>query len=602
MYGFYAKEILLGHSVPFDSEHIPAYLLVFIAKLFSLSLDTTLFYAPVFVSSLSVIPVIMIGYAYNLVRFSFFVALIGSVGYAYYIRSFLGYYDTDVLNVFFSLLIVAFMILTVEKKRKIYLLGVVVSLGFFYLWYHSSKLIILILILNFVLYLSVWKYKIFLQRKKLFLFLLILVTAFALFYQVEIGSLFIRGYAYIFKAKNIYLTQQNNHTLIFYATLQTVGEAKALPWGKLGMYLSVNNFYFYLSLVALLLFSIRFRSFFLSFSLLFLALFSLKSGIRFSEYGVYIMAFGAVYILCIVRNILLYFGVKYRYAQAAFMILFIVLLGVYLQKILYKNRYLHPVFNAKSVKLLRKLDTQLEQKDYILTWWDYGWPLWYYTKANTLIDNGKHFEDNYIISKLLFANQHYTAKAAKYLLQNCNTKRCYLSRMIFKKKSPAEIDHLINNSKLQKTDKTLYFLFHKRMVRIMRVIANFSNRDPQSAKINKKQGLHVVKIGAMYNGTVISKNAKVKLNLKKRELFIKEKNILLQEIYIVNNNKRVIKLRTKYKRARLYAILFNKRYIILCNRYVFNSFFIQAMVLNNYDRKIFKLFGQSDEIKILQLK
>jgi len=602
LYGFYAKEILDGRTVGFDAEHSPAYLLAFIVKTFSVSLDRVLFYLPVFLSSLSVVPVILIGYAYNLVPFSFFAALIGSVTYAYYIRSFLGYYDTDALNVFFSLCVVAFMILTVEKKKKIYLVATALSLLLFYMWYHSSKLIILVLILNFALYLIIWQYRVLLQRKKLLITLFFVLVGFVLLYHQEIGVFATRANAYIFKAKNIYLTQQNNHTLIFNATLQTVGEAKALPIQKLGQYLSINNVYFYLSLVALLLFTLRFRSFLLSFSLLFLGLLSLQSGIRFSEYGVYIMAFGAVYILYIIRNILIiYFGLGYRYAQAVFIVLFMLLLGAYLQKIVHKNSYLHPVLHAKSVELLRNLDRELNEQDYILTWWDYGWPLWYYTKANTLIDNGKHFEDNYIISKLLFAKQDYTAKAAKYFLQKCNGKRCYLSRMLFKKKSPAEIDAIIKQSDIKAPDKAVYFLFHARMVKILRVIATFSNRDPQSGILNKKLRLHIVKVGGMHKGIVISQQAKIKLDLKKRRLSITGKKLPLKEIYIVNNHK-IIQLETRYTKSKFHAILFNKKYIILCNDYVFNSFFIQAMVLNNYDKKYFTLVGQSDEIKILQLK
>ena len=97
------------------------------------------------------------------------------------------------------------------------------------------------------------------------------------------------------------------------------------------------------------------------------------------------------------------------------------------------NHILHPVFSSQSVKLIRNFDKQLNKKDFIITWWDYGWPLWYYTKANTLIDNGKHFEDNYIVSKLLFSEQQYTAKASKYLLSFCKDRRCYLSKILFRK-------------------------------------------------------------------------------------------------------------------------------------------------------------------------
>jgi len=601
LYGYYAKEILLGNALPFDSEHIPGYLLAYITKIFPISLDRAIFYAPVFLSSLSVIPIIMIGYAYQILRFSMFVALIGSVTYGYYLRSFLGYYDTDALNIFFSLLSVAFMILSVEKKNLWYLFAAFVSLSLFYMWYHSSKLIILAIIINFICYIIIWKFSTIFQRKKFFFLSIFVLFLGSLFFHTEIVDFFTRAYDYIFKAQHIYLTQENNHKLVFANTLATVGEAKPLAIEKLGRYLSINNFYLFVSFISLLLFYFRFRSFLLTLSLLFIALLSLKSGIRFSEYGVYIIAFGSVYALQILKNIFVRFGLKKSIAEILFILAFMILFSLYLQKIVTKNKYLHPVLSKESVIKLRLLDRRLTSNDYILTWWDYGWPLWYYTKANTLIDNGKHFEDNYIISKLFFSDQKYTAKAAKYLLQNCEGKRCFLSRKIFRTKSPKEIDEIIQASHIENIDKKIYFLFHTRMVKIMRIISNFSKIDPETGLKNKKQIVNIVKIRNIQNGVIHSLNDKVALDLLQKQLRLNNKILKLKDIYIVNKHK-IIKIKTSNKNSKLHAIFYHKRYIIVCTQKVFDSFIIQAMILNHYDKNLFKLVAKSDELKILELK
>ncbi len=48
-----------------------------------------------------------------------------------------------------------------------------------------------------------------------------------------------------------------------------------------------------------------------------------------------------------------------------------------------------------------KLDKMSDAKDYTLAWWDYGYPIWFYSNTNTIIDGGKHQNDNFIISKIM---------------------------------------------------------------------------------------------------------------------------------------------------------------------------------------------------------
>jgi len=78
------------------------------------------------------------------------------------------------------------------------------------------------------------------------------------------------------------------------------------------------------------------------------------------------------------------------------------------------NRYsLAPMlFNTTDdMKKLNNLKSTLKKDDFIMTWWDYGWLLWYYTNnKNTLIDNGKHQQDPkyfLVITKHLQKMLHY---------------------------------------------------------------------------------------------------------------------------------------------------------------------------------------------------
>jgi len=599
LYGYYAKQLLLGNMLSFTSEYVPAYLLFTMVKLSSIELDKIMFYSPAFLASLSVIPVIIIGHTYKILKFSFFVSIIGSITYAYYTRSFLGYYDTDILNVFLSLTIIAFMILTIEKKDARYLIPTILSIILFSLWYHSSKLIIFAIISNFILYILLWKRKQIFQKKLVVLLIIVVSMIIGALYHNEINSFFFRAYDYIFKMQNIHLLQDNNKKLLFKSALSTINEAKGLPINKIGKYLSINNCYFILSFIALIIFNIRFRSFLLTISLFAISLLSIKAGIRFSEYGVLIIAFGSVYLIYIFKNLLKYFNINRYLTNIIFTFSLLFLISSYISVVINKNRFLHPVFSEQSINILHKLDKNIKNNDFILTWWDYGWPLWYFTKANTLIDNGKHFEDNYIISKLLFSNQPYTARASRYFMQQCEGRRCYLSKKLFKHNSPSEVDNIIQKSKTKTKTKDVYFFFHSRMVKIMEVVSSFSNISLETGLKNKDRIVKIFKIKKLNNNIYITKNKGITLDIKNKSFNVKNKKFSLYNIDIVDNN--ITNLKSKHSKSTLHAIVYKNRYIILCNTNIYNSFIIQALVLDNHDKRYFKLVDKGNEVKILKL-
>ena len=63
------------------------------------------------------------------------------------------------------------------------------------------------------------------------------------------------------------------------------------------------------------------------------------------------------------------------------------------------------VFNADEVKVLNKLKDIAQREDYVVSWWDYGYPLRYYADVKTLVDGGKHsgvvnFPVSYMLKQL----------------------------------------------------------------------------------------------------------------------------------------------------------------------------------------------------------
>ena len=142
LYGFYANELLSGVSYPFSAEYMPGYLLYWIVNITGLSLNNALFFSPIFFSSLVVIPIILIANSYGLGKIGFYSTLFGSTMASYYYRTHLGYYDTDMLNLFFPLLSIYFLIRLVDSRKIVYGVFGIFSLILFHLWYHSSTSIL----------------------------------------------------------------------------------------------------------------------------------------------------------------------------------------------------------------------------------------------------------------------------------------------------------------------------------------------------------------------------------------------------------------------------------------------------------------------------
>ena len=42
------------------------------------------------------------------------------------------------------------------------------------------------------------------------------------------------------------------------------------------------------------------------------------------------------------------------------------------------------------MQILDRLGQVSQEKDYVISWWDYGYPIRYYAEAQTLIDGGRH--------------------------------------------------------------------------------------------------------------------------------------------------------------------------------------------------------------------
>ncbi|HIP14188.1 MAG TPA: peptide-binding protein, partial [Sulfurimonas autotrophica] len=79
------------------------------AKITPFSLETVTLYMPAVISSLVVIPIILISRLYKQTLWGFLAALLGSIAWSYYNRTMIGYYDTDMFSAMAPMFILFFL-------------------------------------------------------------------------------------------------------------------------------------------------------------------------------------------------------------------------------------------------------------------------------------------------------------------------------------------------------------------------------------------------------------------------------------------------------------------------------------------------------------
>jgi hypothetical protein len=650
LYGYYANQILSGVSYPFVSEYMPGYLLSWIVNLTGVSLDSVLFFSPAFISSLVVIPIILIANRYKMATFGLYSAFIGSIMTSYYYRTHLGYYDTDVLNVFLPLLIIYFLIKLVEDKNILDALYASLTFISFSLWYHSSSAIILSIIALYFLYILVLNRKETLFYQSLFLMLIallplvvtikltLLISLFVLFlylpksiqidYKYYLLSIlfglvalsFIIDFSlyyeqvdnYINKSSLIELSTQEG-AIKLKSTLNSVLEAKGISWQEMTKRISGTTLFFILALFGYIALLLKHRALLLTLPLALLAILSMVAGLRFTTYGVMIFAFGLVFGVHLIFNLLLVkwgeFSQKISQIASGFFLLLVMTFA--LNNIFDHNRYnLSPtLFNSTDdIQKLNELKSTLKKDDFIMTWWDYGWLLWYYTNANnTLIDNGKHQQDNFIVSKILLSdNQTFTKNASLFFVEKYYEglgKGFYNVMDYFTQNYPINyLDTLKDeNRKPPQSNRDIYIVLHKYMLNSLRTIESFSNLNIKTGRNYNSNFINMGYLHQKYNNSQkILETDNFKINLQKGEISSKAGNMKVKKISIVEEKKR--KFEKRYIVSNGSNIVIYEGSVLLLKPKLYNSFLIQALVFNNYNRDYFEKISETNNFLILKIK
>lgn len=650
-----ARDILSGISQPHDlspKTTAAAQLTAFLASILPFSFETIILYMPVYLSSLIVIPIILIAKSLKNLEMGFIAALLTSIGWSYYNRTMVGYYDTDMLNIVLPMLLLWSIIWAIRTNEHKYLLITAFDILLYRWWYPQSYSLELSFFGLILLYSLVF------DRKNLYNYKLLAIMMFAMinvdgyirlilvlgtFYILEqekfqkyiyyifgisIGLFLISGginpvlsqlNAYIFhNTTTIAKTGLNLH---FYSVMQTVREAGSIPFETFANRISGNVVTFILSIVGYIYLVYRHKIMIFALPLIGLGFLASVGGLRFTVYAVPALAFGIAFLITELSSKIVDKKIKYGVMTLATL------------AILYPN-YKHidgykvpTVFNSSEVTILETLHKKADREDYTIAWWDYGYPIRYYGDVKTLTDGGKHSGVvNFPVSYILTHSQKESAKMARldveYTEKAFNVKDKNKELTDNKKiKLASNIEEMTKNYAFKDTNdfllslqtdiilpkktRDIYFYLPYKMLNIYPTVSLFSNLNLMNGKQNKRPFFYKT-TNFKDNGNSLDLGRGIFIDKVKGVLKIGNQQVALKRFvrsYYTNDMKLKNNIQTLTKDNGLSVIYMSsyKTFLVLDEK-TYNSLYIQLMVLENYDKKLFEMVDSNPYAKLYKLK
>jgi len=711
-----------------------------LTKITPFSLETVTLYMPAIISSLVVVPIILIARLYGRSLWGFFAALLGAITWSYYNRTMAGYYDTDMFSAMAPMFILFFLMkstIDFNLRSALYAaitiaiypflydagLSVVYAMGIMYALYmtfyhrndnttYLSLILIFVALLPFPLaspfsYLAkilvlILLYVILkrstLDQKRLMLITGVLFVAFLFFGNVL--------HLVLGKIANYISTGTKESGLHFYSVVQTVREAGEIPFSTFANRISGSQLGVILSLVGYVVLVMRYRAFILALPLVGIGVFALAGGLRFTVYAVPMAALSLIYLFyyiadiekvknklipfSVILSILFFleqlFTLVWRYmpnmgnasfvekvsafstafsrvikgaisvfgemftqglsaARVEFYDIYIaftfILLFTLLAYAVKRNKYhiekwfyiialtmlfllpnithiigykVPTVLKKAEVQDLDKLNQLASSKDYTLTWWDYGYPVWYYSDTSTLIDGGKHNNDNFIISKIMQTNSPELAANLSRLAVETYVDSNYsiAADVLFRNGQPDQLDPNLllseledNTYTLPKKTREIYLYMPYRMLNIFPTVMVFGNLDLNTGKTLRDASFYPTNAISSKGGMIRFANG-VLFNAQKGEILIRGKQEKVKNFIVTQNtnSSKVILQSQSYHRDGEYVVVYMKSYgrFIVMDVQTFESMYVQMFILGKYDKALFELVVSSPHSKIYKLK
>ncbi|MFT7004971.1 MAG: undecaprenyl-diphosphooligosaccharide--protein glycosyltransferase [Sulfurimonas sp.] len=650
-----ARDLLSGISQDNDLSPITtaaSQLTALFAYILPFSFESVIFYMPVVLSSLIVIPMILIAKSIDNLELGFIAALFASVAWSYYNRTMVGYYDTDMLNIVLPMFLLWSIIWAVKTNEDKYLLITAIDILVYRWWYPQSYSLELSFFTLILFYALVF------DRKNLYNYKLLAIMMFAMlnidgfirfpivvfvFYAfkqenlqkyvyhvlaISVLAFFATGgfnpiwgqlKGYVFK--DAIESSKDGLNLHFYSVMQTIREAGQIPFETFANRISGHTITLLLSIGGYIYLAYKHRIMLFGLPLIGLGFLALVGGLRFTIYAVPILAFGVAFLITQI-------SLKMPTKKLKYLSMIAFTLAILYPNYKHIDSYKVPtVFNSDEVKVLDKLKNISDREDYVVSWWDYGYPIRYYADVKTLADGGKHSGSvNFPVSYMLSNQQEVSAKMARLDVEY--TEKGFITRKqnedlnesekikIFTNIEEMTTEYGFNDTndfllsletdiKLPKKTRNIYFYLPYRMLNIFPTVNVFSNINLMNGD-KKTAPFFFMSRNFKETDKSIELGRGVSLNKEDNTITIGKSKIPLKRVISTFYDKNS-ELQKKIRLVNLGAN-FNLIYMadyktfLVVDDAVYNSLYIQLMVLEEYDKSLFEQVITNPHAKVYKLK
>lgn len=625
--------------IAIDSYPGMIYVTYFLTKYTPLSLETVTLYLPAVISSLVVVPLILTGKLIKLPWVGFFAAILGSIVVSYYNRTMVGYYDSDMFSVFLQFTVLYFFLFTIYVKDDKNVLWLAFSLLIYPFFYPQG------LSLIYAIFILWTGYQLVFQKKEQNSYLFIIVASVALWavpiwikvvfiififlfleqikskinnkkflylslFAILVFFFFGNVFSLILEKIGSYLNRGvEDSGLHFYQVIQTVREAGAISLSTVAERISGSSIGLLVSLLGYLFLVVRHKVFIIALPLIGVGIFSHWAGLRFTVYAVPIAALSTIYLFHVITTAIS--NKKSIYAVAMTLLTASMVYPNITHIIDYK---VPTVLNKAEVEDLVKLNEMASSKDYTLAWWDYGYPIWYYSDTTTLIDGSKHHNDNFIISKIMQTSSCDLAANLSRLAVETYVDSNYseVADTLFKNKQKDQLDPNVFLSELDdpaytlpKKTRDIYLYLPYRMMSIFPTVAVFGNLDLTTGKEERAFAFYPTQAISQNQGVLSFSNGIV-FDANKGEIALGQQTKSVKQFIITQSTtegKVQVQSQT-YHADGEYVVMFLKSYgqFVVMDTQTFESMYVQMFMLGKYDERLFELVVSSPYSKIYKLK
>lgn len=646
-----ARDILSGVTQKNDLSPITtaaSQLTALFAYILPFSFESVILFMPIFLSSLLVVPIILIAKSLENLELGLVAALLASIAWSYYNRTMIGYFDTDMLNIVLPMFLLWSIIWAVKTNEDKYLIITAIDILIYRWWYPQSYSLELSFFGLILLYTLIW------DRKNIYNYKLLTIMMLAMIgLEGYIRAILVLGVFYICRQKQfdkyIYYilgvsivlffasggfnpiwgqlkgyvfkdaisAGEGGLKLHFYSVVQTVREAGHIPFEMFANRISGHVVTFVISVIGFIYLAYKHKIMLFGLPLIGLGFLAYVGGLRFTIYAVPVLAFGAAFLITEAARFMPTKRLKFLAVTALSM-------AVLYPNIVHVQEYRVPtVFNADEVEILDTLKNRADREDYVVAWWDYGYPLRYYSDVKTLIDGGKHSGAvNFPVSFILTNAQDVSAKMARLDVEY--TEKSFIKEELSRNKNLTIFSNieqmtkaygfsdtndfllsLQTDIKLPQKTRDIYLYLPYRMLDIYPTVEMFSNINLMDGEMKKRSLFYLSKMFKQEQN-IVNLGQGVLFDMQKGTVTINNQTLPIKR-FVQTSYDKSMKFSKNVQMANpasditiIYMSSFNT--FLVVDEKTYNSLYIQLMVLEEYDKTLFEEIIMTPHAKVYRLK